>query len=100
MWPSTVRAAGLRPDAAENGDWMSGRIKTGVTAHDTALAVAESVRQSAVAGVAQSAAGQAVQTTAEIAWARACVASCVANNGGFGAEPFQTLLRSLGTGGV
>ena len=79
---------------------MSGRIKTGVTAHDQALAVAESARQSAVFGAAQSAAGQAVVNTAEIAWARACVASCVANNSGSGIEPFQTLLRALGTGGV
>jgi hypothetical protein len=78
---------------------MSGRIKTGITSHDTALAVAESVRQSAIFGAAQSAAGQAVVNTAEIAWARACIVSCNANNGGSGVEPFQTLLRTLGTGG-
>jgi hypothetical protein len=79
---------------------MGERIKTGVVTHDLALATAESKRQSAIYGVAQSAAGQAVATAADIAWARACVASCVANNGGFGVEPFQTLLRALGTGGV
>ncbi len=37
---------------------------------------------------------------AEIAWARACIVSCNANNGGIGTEPFQTLLRALGTGGI
>jgi len=79
---------------------MGGKIKTGLTIHDAALSAAESVRQSSVAGVAQSAAGQAVYNTAEIAWARACIVSCNANNGGSGIEPFQSLLRALGTGGV
>jgi hypothetical protein len=80
---------------------MGSLVKTGAsTAHDTALAVAESARQSAVFGAAQSAAGQVVVNAAEIAWARACIVSCVANNGGAGAEPFRSLLRALGTGGV
>jgi hypothetical protein len=79
---------------------MGGLVKSGVAAHDAACAVAESTRQSAVAGVASSAAGQVLVKNAEIAYARAIVASCKANNNGIGAEPFQSLLRALGTGGV
>lgn len=79
---------------------MGGVNKSGNVAHDAATVAAESVRQAAVAGAAQSAAGQVVVNAAEIAWARACVASCVANNQGFGKEPYIALLRALGTGGV
>ena len=78
---------------------MGGKVTTGVIAHDNACYIAESKRQSAVFGVASSAAGQVVVNNAEIAWARACIASCIANNNSVGAEPFQSLLRALGTGG-
>jgi hypothetical protein len=79
---------------------MGGIVKSGNLAHDAACAAAESLRQSATASVAMSAAGQVILNNAEIAWARAVIASCKANNNGIGAEPFQTLLRTLGTGGT
>ena len=79
---------------------MGSHVHTGVIAHDTACNVAEATRQGVQATAAQSPAGQASLNAAEIAWARACVASCNTNNGGTGKEPFQTLLRALGTGGV
>jgi hypothetical protein len=75
---------------------MGGTVKSGVYAHDAACALAEGVRQANVAG----ATSQATISNAEIVYARAVVASCRANNGGAGAEAFQTLLRALGTGGV
>jgi hypothetical protein len=78
---------------------MGGHTRSGNLVHDTACNTAESTRQAVQATVAQSPAGQAALNAAEIAWARACVASCKANNNSVGAEPFQTLLRSLGTGG-
>jgi hypothetical protein len=79
---------------------MGGKVLTGNLAHDAACSVAEATRQASVAGVAQSPAGQLVSNNAEITYARAVIASCKANNGGQGAEAYQTLLRSLGTGGV
>jgi hypothetical protein len=79
---------------------MGGRILSGNYVHDQACLAAESTRQSAVAGAASSPAGQVVVNNAEIAWARACIASCKANNSAVGAEAFQTLLRALGTGGT
>jgi hypothetical protein len=78
---------------------MGGKIVTGVIAHDVACNKAESTRQSAVAGAAQSAAGQVVVNNAEIAYARAVIASCIANNNNVGLEAYQSLLRALGTGG-
>jgi hypothetical protein len=75
---------------------MGGLNKTGVTSHDAALLSAEVTRQSAVHGVASSAAGQVVQNNAEIAYARACIVSCNANNGGVGVAPYIAMLRSLG----
>jgi hypothetical protein len=75
---------------------VGGIVKTGVTAHDSVCLAAEVTRQSATAGVASSAAGQAVVNAAEIAYARTCLASCKSNNGGQGQEPFIALLRSLG----
>lgn len=78
---------------------MGGKVQSGNLAHDNACNLAEGTRQVSVAGAAQSAAGQVTVNNAEIAWARACVASCIANNNKIGAEPFQTLLRALGTGG-
>jgi len=78
---------------------MGQHTKSGNLTHDTACNVAESTRQAAVAAATQNPAGQVTVNNAEIAWARACVASCKANNNNVGAEPFQTLLRALGTGG-
>lgn len=78
---------------------MGGRVTSGVYAHDLACSLAESTRQGAAAGATQNAAGQVTINNAEIAWARAVIASCKANNNGIGTEPFQTLLRALGTGG-
>jgi hypothetical protein len=79
---------------------MGSHTRSGNLAHDTAANVAEGARQAVVAAAPQSAAGQATVTAAEIAWARAVIASAKANNGGFGIEPAVTLLKSLGTGGV
>jgi hypothetical protein len=78
---------------------MGGLVKSGNYVHDAACAIAESVRQNAVATAASSAAGQVTVNNAEIAYARAVIASCTANNNSAGKEAFQTLLRSLGTGG-
>ena len=78
---------------------MGGTIRTGNAAHDSACYLAENTRQSAAAAATQNAAGQVTVNNAEIAWARAVIASCTANNNGIGKEPFQTLLRALGTGG-
>jgi hypothetical protein len=83
----------------EEGNLMGGKIQSGVLAHDNACGVAESIRQSAVASVAQSPAGQKLHDAAEIQWARSCIASCKANNSGNGQAPFIELLRALGTGG-
>jgi len=73
--------------------------KSGNLAHDTACDTAESTRQAAQAAAAMSPAGQAALNAAEIAWARACIASCKANNGGQGQEAYIAVLKSLGTGG-
>jgi len=79
---------------------MGGTVKTGNIAHDSACYLAESARQGAVAGATQNAAGQVTVNNAEIAYARAVIASCKANLNGAGAETFQSLLRALGTGGT
>ncbi|HEY2229774.1 MAG TPA: hypothetical protein VGI22_18955 [Xanthobacteraceae bacterium] len=79
---------------------MGGKITSGNYAHDAACGIAESVRQSATAGLTMNAAGQAASNAAEIAWARAVIASCKTNNGGAGQEAFTSLLKTLGTGGV
>jgi hypothetical protein len=75
-------------------------VKSGVYAHDLACALAEGVRQGAVASLTMNAAGQVVSNNAEIAYNRACIASCKTNNGGAGQEAFASALRALGTGGV
>ena len=75
---------------------MGGLVKTGNLAHDSACYLAEAARQSAVATVTMNAAGQAASNAAEITWARTCIASCKANNGGAGQECFLGVLRSLG----
>jgi hypothetical protein len=79
---------------------MGGHTHSAVSAHDIACNVAESTRQTVQATAAQSPAGQVTLNAAEIAWARACIASCNTNNAGVGKEPYQTLLRALGTGGL
>ncbi len=79
---------------------MGGLTRSGNLVHDTTCNAAEGTRQVAAGAATQNAAGQATVNNAEITWARACVASCKANNNSAGAEPFQTLLRALGTGGL
>lgn len=79
---------------------MTGKVQSGNYAHDVACALAEGVRQASAAGATSNAAGQVTINTAEIAWARSIIASCKANNNNVGMEPFQTLLRALGTGGT
>jgi hypothetical protein len=79
---------------------MGQYTKTNIfSAHDNACNSAEAVRQVAVAAAAQSPAGQVTINNAEIVWARAAVASCIANNNGAGQGAFRDLLRALGTGG-
>src|SRR5260370_37992337 len=78
---------------------MTGLIKTGNLAHDQALAVAEGTRQSAAAAAAQSPAGQLAVNASEIAWARACVQSCITNNGGGRGPGLLALLGNLWAGG-
>jgi hypothetical protein len=76
---------------------MGGLNKTGTNSnHDAALLSAEVVRQSAVQSVSQGPAGQATMTAAEIAYHRAIVASCKANNNGIGLEGSLSALRALG----
>jgi hypothetical protein len=79
---------------------MGGVVKSGNYAHDVACALAEGVRQNAVAGLAMSAAGQAAFNAAEIAYCRAVIASCRANNNSQGMEAFMSALKALGTGGL
>jgi hypothetical protein len=69
--------------------------RTGVTAHDAQIYLAEMARQ-----VSQTAgASQAVVRAADIVYARAVRASCVANNASSGVEQYTAMLRELGTGG-
>jgi hypothetical protein len=75
---------------------MGGIVKTGVVAHDNACYLAEAKRQSDVVGVASSAAGQVVMNNAEIAYHRAIVASCRANNNSQGLEASLAALKQLG----
>jgi hypothetical protein len=76
---------------------MGGLNKTdGSSAHNAALLAAEAAWQSAVAGVASTAAGQVVMNAAELAFHRAVVASCKANNNNQGLEASLAALRSLG----
>jgi hypothetical protein len=79
---------------------LSGKVTSGNYAHDAACAIAEGTRQATAATATQNAAGQVTINNAEIVWARAIIASCVANNNGQGAEAFRSLLRALGTGGA
>jgi hypothetical protein len=76
---------------------MGGLNKTGVNAaHDAALQSAEQARQAAVVGVPNSPAGQVTMNNSEIAFHRAIVASCRANNSNVGLEGSLSALKSLG----
>jgi hypothetical protein len=72
---------------------MGAVIKTdGPKAHNDALINAERTRQATITpGVSMS-----VAMAADIAFARAALASCIANNGGAGAAQFTTMLYGLG----
>ena len=78
---------------------MATLVKSGNVAHDTACLAATVAYQSAIVGLGMNAAAQVTLNNAEITWARACLASCRANNNGVGVEIYQSLLRALGTGG-
>jgi hypothetical protein len=70
-----------------------GGIVLGVnSAHAAACLAAEVTRQSALAGSPT----QAQVNSAEIAYHRAVIASCKANNGGNGLEASLSALQSLG----
>jgi hypothetical protein len=68
--------------------------KTGVKAHDDAVALAEGVRQVTCAPGASA----ATIKSAEITFYRAVVSSCRANNNGSGIEQPLVALRELGVG--
>ena len=70
--------------------------QSGKSVHDTTCNIAESTRQAAVAAAPNSPAGQVTVNNAEIAWARACIASCKANNNSQGMECYIAVLKSLG----
>jgi hypothetical protein len=69
--------------------------RTGVTAHDAAIYAAEMARQISQAPGASA----AVVRAADIVYARAVKASCIANNNSSGVEQVAVMLRELGTGG-
>jgi hypothetical protein len=69
-------------------------IKSGNSAHDSAVNLAEGVRQVACA----SGASAATIKAAEITFFRTWVSSCKTNNGGSGIEQPLTALRELGVG--
>ena len=79
---------------------MGGFTKTGVAACDQACILAEGIRQAAVAGVTIKAAGQVVANNAEIAFCRAFIAFCKANNNSQGMKAYIKVLKALATGGV
>jgi hypothetical protein len=74
--------------------------QSGNLAHDRACNLALGVLQGAIAGAAQSPAGQVAVNSAEAVWARAVISSCKTNNSSQGIEAALSLLKSLGTGGV
>jgi hypothetical protein len=67
-------------------------IKSGVKAHDDAIAAAEGVRQVSCAPGASA----ATIKTAEIVFYRAVVSSCRTNNSSSGIEQALNALRELG----
>jgi hypothetical protein len=80
---------------------MGSLNKTGVnSAHDTAMQIAESTRQVAVAAAGTGPSGQAAVDAAEIIFHRAVIASCKANNSSNGLEASISALKDLGTGGI
>jgi hypothetical protein len=66
----------------------------GPKAHQDALLAAAAAHQAASVG-----ATAAAQKAADIVYARACRASCIANNSGAGVTQFVSMLMELGTGG-
>jgi len=66
--------------------------KTGKASHDSALLSAEQTRQATIVPGAS----QATCKAADLAYARAALASCIANNNGGGAAQFSVMLRELG----
>jgi hypothetical protein len=65
---------------------MGGKVQSGNFNHDRACDLAESIRQAAVQGLAQSPGGQKLHDAAEIAYHRAVIASAKLNLGGNGVE--------------
>jgi hypothetical protein len=71
---------------------MGAVIKTGNKVHDAVLLAAEATRQSTIVpGISM-----ATARAADLAFARAALASCIANNGGSGAAQFTQMLRENG----
>jgi hypothetical protein len=66
--------------------------KTGVKAHDDAIALAEVQRQNA----APPGSSQATYKSADLAFARAALASCLANNNSSSATQYTQMLKTLG----
>jgi hypothetical protein len=64
--------------------------------HNVTVTKAEGVRQQAIVGAAGNVASI---RTAEIAFHRAVVSSCIANNNGAGLQPAMQALRELGVTG-
>jgi hypothetical protein len=71
---------------------MGSVIKTGNRVHDTVLLSAEATRQSSITAGASMAAVK----SADIAFARAALSSCLTNNSGAGAAQFTSMLKELG----
>ena len=71
---------------------MGSVIKTGVKAHDDALLLAERARQATIVPGAS----MATAKSADIAFARAALSSCLTNNSGAGAAHFTSMLKELG----
>jgi hypothetical protein len=67
---------------------------SGKKSHDDAVTAAEGVRQAAVAGASMSAV-----RTAELAFARTCYKSSIANNAGADLAVWSTMLTELGVRG-
>jgi hypothetical protein len=69
-------------------------IASGISTHDSAIALAEGIRQVACAPGASA----ATIKSAEITFYRAVVASCRTNNSGSGIEQPLMALREMGVG--
>jgi hypothetical protein len=66
--------------------------KTGVKAHDDAIAAAETVRQASIIPGAT----MATVKAADLVFARAAFASCRQNNNYSGSEQFSVMMKELG----